>query len=307
MAPPVSGNHPERRLASLARVLKLLRETEEFEQLVPNLLEALQKELHYTLLWLGLYDRQKHHVVSQGFIASQPHRLLKSTFALEAGDLMEQVLMQQRPLLVNDLRQESRIGAWNELAAELSVQGALLFPIRRRDVCYGMFLFGSPQWGQPINASDRTFISTTSSTLADLLCQREKVQQEQLRKNPGDSIFSLLAHLQGLTDSDAQLEAAAKAVFQLIEPDQVRIFWLNPEKFEFWERLSLSARRGSTSKRFAAASPGLTLPISEMRGVYQILNNQQLLVVGESQGSVMANVPKQFLQTVNAEAFLAAP
>lgn len=294
-------------MASLARVLKLLRETEEFEQLVPALLEALQKELHYTLLWLGLYDRPKHHVVSQGFIAPQPHRLLKSTFALDAGDLMEQVLMQQRPLLVNDLRQESRIGAWNELAAELNVQGALLFPIRRRDVCYGMFLFGSPQWGQPISASDRTFISTTSSTLADLLCQREQVQQEQLRKNPGDSIFGLLGHLQGLTDSDAQLEVAAKAIFQLIEPDQVRLFWLNPEKFEFWERLSLSARRGSSSKRFVAANPGLTLPISEIRGVYQVLNNQQLLVIGESQGSVMANVPKQFLQSVNAEALLAAP
>ena len=303
----MSGSNPERRLTALARILKLLRETDDFEQLVQTLLENLQEELHYTLLWLGLYERDQNQIVSQGYIAPQPHRLLKSTFTPMPGDLLEQVVIQQRPLIVNDLRVEARIGAWNELAEQFNIQGTLLFPVRRRDICYGMLLLGSSQWGQTLSTGDRTFFVTINSTLADVLYQREQVLQEQQRKNPGTSVISLINQLKDITDRDDQLEAISKTLFQFIEPDRVRVFWLNPAQFEFWERLTLLSQKTTGYKRFPFDKPGLKITSSDIRGVYHVLINQQLLVVGESQGSLINNVPERLLQILNARALMIAP
>ena len=307
MVSTISDSNPEKRLAALARALKLLRETDEFDRLIPALLESLKEEFHYTLLWFGLYDRSQHQVISQGYIAPSPHRLLQGKFTLAPGDLMEQVVIQQRPLIINDLRVESRIGAWNELAEQLGIQGALLFPVRRRDVCYGMMLLGSPHWGQPITTSDRTFLSTIGSTLADVLHTQAQAQQEQKRQHPGTAVVSLISQLKDLSDCDDQLETIAKAVFQFTEPDCIRIFWLDATQFEFWERLTLHAKKTKGYQRFSPEQPGLKLSASDLGGVYPLLNSQQLLVVGESQGALMANIPERFMQVLNARALMVAP
>ena len=306
MVSTLPNPNPERRLAALARILKLLRETEDFDRLVSSLLENLKEELHYSLLWFGLYERIQHQVVSQGFIAPKPHRSLKSTFSLSPGDLMEQVVIQQRPLIINDLRVEPRIAVWNEMAEQFAIQGALIFPVRRRDVCYGLLIMGSDQWGQTITNSDRTFISTICSALADVLHKREQTLQTQQRKDPGVAIASLIDQLQTVDDKDTQLTTIAQSVFQFIAPDRVRIFWLDPVEFAFWERLTIRTRQ-KTPKRYTADAPGLTMPVTEVRGVYQVLNKQQPLVVGEAQSSNAATVPDRFMQLLKANALMVAP
>ncbi|MEO0986336.1 MAG: GAF domain-containing protein [Cyanobacteria bacterium J06639_14] len=304
----ISGSDPDKRLSALARILKLLRESEKFDQVVSDLLENLKEELDYAVLWLGLYDHVQHHIVSQGYIAPQPHRLLKKNFTLTPGDLMEQVVIQQRPLRVNDLREESRIGSWRELADDLGIQGTLLFPIRRRDTCHGVLLLGSLQWGQTLDASDRTFISAVSSALADVLHQREQDQLAQQRKDPGSLVCNLVNRLNDTADCDDQLEAIARALLEFIEPDRVRIFWLIPTPLEFWERLTLYAKKKIKGpQRFTADQPGIALGPSDVRGVYQVLNNRQLLVVGESQGALIASMPDRFMQLLEARALMVAP
>lgn len=307
MVSTLPNPNPERRLAALARILKLLRETEDLDRLISSLLENLKEELHYSLLWFGLYERVQHQIVSQGFIAPKPHRSLKSTFSLAPGDLMEQVVIQQRPLIISDLRVESRIAAWNEMADQFGIQGALIFPVRRRDVCYGLLIMGSEQWGQTISNSDRTFISTTCSALADVLHKREQALQTQQRKDPGVALASLITQLQTIEDRDTQLTAVAQSIFQFVNPDRVRIFWLNPTQFEFWERLTIRARQSKTTKSYSQDKPGLQIPVSEVRGVYQVLSKQQPLVVGEAQSSNAANVPDRFMQLLKASALMVAP
>ncbi len=307
MVSTLPSPNPERRLAALARILKLLRETEDLDRLVSSLLDNLKEELNYSLLWFGLYERVQHQVVSQGFLAPKPHRSLKSTFTLAPGDLMEQVVIQQRPLIINDLRIEPRIAAWNEMAQQLSIQGALIFPVRHRDICYGLLIMGSDHWGQGISNSDRTFISTICSALADVLHKREQTLQTKQRKDPGVALASLIDQLQTIDDRDAQLIKIAQSIAGFVQPDRVRIFWLEPDKFEFWERLTLRTKQARVPKCHTVDAPGLTMPVSEIRGVYQLLGKQQLLVVGEAQSANTAAVPDRFLQLLKANALLVAP
>jgi GAF domain-containing protein len=307
MVSTLPSPNPERRLAALARILKRLRETEDWDQLVSSLLENLQEELHYAVLWFGVYERVQHQVTSQGYVAPHPHRLLKGNFTLSPGDLMEQVVIQQRPLMINDLRVESRIAAWKDIADEFGIQGTLIFPIRRRDVCYGLLVMGSTQWGQTINHSDRTFISTVCSAFAEVLHKREQALKTQQRKDPGIAVFSLIDELKRIRDRDAQLATIARSLFQFIEPDRVRIFWLDPVAFSFWERLTVQSRQAKSIKAYTHNSPGLTISASEIRGVYQVLNNQQPLVVGEAHSSHTAGVPDRFMQVLKATALMVAP
>lgn len=307
MVSTLPNPNPERRLVALARILKLLRETEDLDSLISSLLENLKEELDYSLLWFGLYERVRHQVISQGYLAPKPHRLLKSNFTLSPGDLIEQVVIQQRPLIINDLRVESRIAAWNELAEQFNIQGALVFPVRRRDVCYGVLLMGQSQWGQTITNSDRTFISTICSALADVLHKREQTLQTQQRKDPGIAVASLIDQLRTISDRDDQLAVIAQSLFQFIEPNRIRIFWLDPLKLEFWERLTLQSRQAKAPKRHTLESPGLQISASEIRGVYQVLNNRQPLIVGEAQSSHTTSVPDRFMQVLKASALMAAP
>ncbi len=307
MVSTLPSPNPERRLAALARILKLLRETEDFDYLVTSLLKNLKEELPYEVFWFGTYERIKHQIISQGYLAPKPHRLLKSSFGLSPGDLMEQVVIQQRPLIVNDLRGEARIATWNAWAESEGIQGALIFPIRRRDVCYGLLLMGSTQWGQVVNNSDRTFISTICSAFADVLYKHEQALQTQLRKDPGIAVFSLIDQLRTIRDRDEQLVTVARSIFQFVEPDRVRVFWLDPIRFLFWERLTVQSRQAKTIKRYTADQPGLTMNASEIRGVYQVLNSQQPLVIGEAHSSHLKGVPDRFLHMLKANALMVAP
>ena len=307
MVAMISGADPDKRLNALARILKLLREAEDLDQLIPDLLENLKQELGYAVLWLGLYDRAKHFIVSQGYIAPQPHRLLKKNFPLAPGDLIEQVVVQQRALRINDLREEPRIGSWKELADDLGIQGTLLFPVRRRETCYGIFLFGSLQWGQTPANSDRTFISTVSSALAGVLHQQKQAQLAQQRQDPGVLVRQLISHLKDTADCDNQLEAIVRSLTQFIEPDRVRIFWLTPTPLEFWERLTLHCQKKKGAQRFNPNQPGIALGASDVRGVYQVLKNRQLLVIGESEGALIASLPDRFMKLLDARALMIAP
>jgi GAF domain-containing protein len=270
-------------------------------------LENLQEELHYPLFWLGKYDRIQHQIASQGHLSPVNHRLLTSTFALSSGDLLEQVVIQQRPLIVNDLRIESRMDKWTDLAEQGNIQGALLFPVRRRDVCYSVLMMGTTQWGQPISAGDRTFISTICSALADVLHKQEQVAHIQKQKDPGIAITSLIQQLQGVSDRESQLATLTQAIMQFIEADRVRIFWLNPTQFEFWERLSINSKKSRKPKHFSEDKASIRISATELRGVYQSLNHQQLLVVGEAQSAINATVPNKFMKLLGAEACLVAP
>lgn len=307
MASPTSDSHPERRLAAIARILKSVRETDEFERLVSTLLKHLQDEFHYTVLWLGLYDRNQQSLVNQGFIAPHSHRLLESSFSLTAGDLMEQVLVQQRPLFVNELRLESRIGDWRHVAETFALQGALLLPIRRRHTCYGLLFMGTPQWGQTFTASDRSFLSIMGGTLAEVLHEQEHAQQVEASKDPGSAILELINQLQPAGDCDEQLELVARALFQFIEPSRVRIFWLDASQFEFWERLTLSSDKPSGYRHFTQKTSNQRLSPDDFGNGYQVLTNQQLLVVDKAQSSLMAVLPERLLQTLQAQALMLAP
>ncbi|MDA0867580.1 MAG: GAF domain-containing protein, partial [Cyanobacteria bacterium] len=267
MGSPKSDPNPERRLIALARVLKVLREADDPAAMIELTLEHLKAELNYSLLWLGTYDRDSHRVTSRHHLPPQKDRLLNATFGLSPGDLVEQVVIQQRPLIVNDLQVEPRAGDWSLLAERLQIRGALLFPMRYREACHGLVLLGSPHWGQSPSQSERTYLSAVLSALADSLHHYEQAQQQQTQKRPEVPIFNLVNQVDDQVDLDDQLETVLAETQRFTGADRVRLLWFAPQTFTFWERLAAQSGRGR-SKRVTADTTTLTIPADTIRNAY---------------------------------------
>ncbi|MEO1296997.1 MAG: GAF domain-containing protein, partial [Cyanobacteria bacterium J06636_16] len=143
--------------------------------------------------------------------------------------------------------------------------------------------------------------------LVDAEHQPEQERLARLRKDPGGLVCQLINRLKDTANCDDQLEAIARALMQFIEPDRIRIFWLTPTPLEFWERLTMRTQKKKGAQRFNPNQPGIAMGASDVRGVYQVLKNRQLLVVGESEGALLASMPDRFMKLLDARALMLAP
>ena len=94
---PIAKDFSEE-ITTLDRVLQVLREEENVEVLTDTILNYLQSEFNYQLIWIGLYDRLDHRILGKGGITPDGETsFLKHKFILNPGDLLEQVVIQLRP------------------------------------------------------------------------------------------------------------------------------------------------------------------------------------------------------------------
>lgn len=292
-------------MVAIGRILQTLRETEALDELVAETLDFVNDEYSYPLLWIGFYDRINHRLQGKGYRCEQDLRRLRQTIPLLPGDLMEQVVIQQRPLAVPDLRAESRAGEWSKLAETLDIQGTLIFPIRRRDLCFGVMVLGSDRWGVSPSSAERATLSLVLGALAEALQDREQEHQRQTAKRPEQPLFKLLGQLGNLTTLDARLLAVVEETQRFVAPDRTNIYWFNPQDRYFWHRLG--NRYGSRESKQSTVNPSEPIVASDVKGFYQSLSGGQLVVIGEAQSSLAASLTGRLMDVVRARSLMAAP
>lgn len=306
MGQPKAPPTHEKRMAALGRILQTLREEEQAEKLASLVLDYVAAEFQYSLLWIGLYDRINHKLIAVGATSPKPNRFLKQTITLQPGDLLEQVVIQQRLALVPDLRAETRAGEWAKTAEALEIQGAMLLPIRYQNTCFGVMLLGSPRWGNSASTGERAQLSIVLGTYAEALHQFEIERQRQQIKRPDRPLFSLLERLDTLEGLDERLEAVISETHSFVAPSRTSVYWFHPEEYCFWLRIS-NRHRGRSATPYAASDADSRLRVEEIRGVYQMLSNRNLVVIGDAEGSLTTNVSGRLMDKLGARSLLAAP
>jgi hypothetical protein len=129
----------ENQFVALGRVLQTMREEENVDVLIETTLNYLASEFDYRLIWIGLYDRLDHRLFGKGGVTpTGDTKFLKSKFTLSPGDLLEQVVIQQRSVGVPNLSEEVRAGEWRRAAQQFGIQGAFFYPLRCKDRCFGV-------------------------------------------------------------------------------------------------------------------------------------------------------------------------
>lgn len=293
------------KLVALGRTLQTLREEENADVLIETTLDYLTQEFNYRLIWIGLYDHLEHRLCGKGGITpTGDTTFLKQWFNLNPGDLLEQVVIQQRPIGVPDLRQEIRAGEWRRAAQEFCIQGTLLFPLRCKDRCFGVALLGSQLWGVSPRPAEKAQLSLLLGGLASALYQMELEWQRSSLKNPDRPLFQLLDELMQVPTVEQRLEAVVKMTQQFIAPTKTNLYWYFPEGRYFWQRLGnrQSVLRIGNSRNSA---PGLT--VAEVSDFYQALVSGQLVAIGAGRSLLKSSSTERLLGRLRARSLLAAP
>jgi len=303
-------HHPpphERRLVALGRILQSLREGGPPEQLVQLVLEHVKTEFEYSILWVGRYDRSNHQMLLQGCVVPDDARVFKPKLPLSPGDLMEQALIEQRPLIVVDLRQEPSAGEWTAIAQSLNIQSAILYPVRRKNSCIGLMVLGSERWGITPSAEERAHLSVLLGTLAEAWHQYDMEWQRQQQQHPDRVLETLLQRLVHMEHLDERLAAVVQDTHQLIQASRSRVYWFEPKTNHFWPRVQYPQPLKSSRSGEVGPQTSITIPVQEARSFYQTLCSDQLVVVGEAHSSLKAGLMAPLMGQMKAQSLIAAP
>ena len=296
----------DKQLVALGRVLQTMREEENVDVLIEMTINYIQNEFEYQVIWMALYDRLEHRLLGKGGRTSEgDNPILKQKIILNPGDIMEQVVIQQKAVGVPDLREETRAGEWRKIAQKLNIQGTIVFPIRYKDRCFGVALLGSHLWGVSPKSDEKARLSIILGGLGAALFQIEMAWQRQLIKRPHEPLISLLGQVRHADSLDKCLEAVVEETHQFIKPNRTNIYWFEREKRYFWRRLGNRAKAiGLTDTNVQSAS-GIT--VADVSGFYQALISEQIVSIGEAHSSLKADITGKLMNLIRARSLLAAP
>lgn len=296
----------EQRLVSLGRVLQVLREESDLDSLVETTLTYFKSSFNYELVWVGFYDRIDHRLLGKGgrLPEGEESPFLKQRFALSSGDLLEQVVIQQRLVTIADLRQEVRAGEWRKLARKSAIQGTMMFPICYRDRCFGVAILGSRLWGNFPGTDERAEISIVLGSLAAVLETAEADWQREQIKRPEKPLLTLLSQLRLLPNLGQRLEAIVEESHRFIAPSRTSVYWFERQQRYFWRRVT-NAKPNSRALEENQPASGIT--VQEMSSFYQALSSDQVVSIGEALSSLKADMTSRMMQHIRARSLMAAP
>ena len=295
----------EQPIMTLGRVLQTLQDEDNVDVLIETILNYLKTEFNYSLIWISLYDRLDHRLIGKGGVTpTEDNWLIKQRFVLSPGDLLEQLVIQMRPLVVPDLRSETRAGGWQKAAQAFNIQGSILFPMRYKDRCFGVVLLGSTEWGISPSSTEKELISMVLGTLAASLFQIETTWMYQQTKRPDQPFLKLLTQFRTLNTLDRCLEVAVEITHEFIEPTRTNVYWYYREGRYFWRRASNQQKLPSVSLMKQSAS-GVT--VQDLGEFYQALIADHLVSIGESYSSLRADTTERLMEKIRARSLLAVP
>ncbi|MGG6263490.1 GAF domain-containing protein [Leptolyngbya sp. AN03gr2] len=289
----------EQQLIALGRVLQRLREGD--TPAIECIYAYFTTCFGFDLVWIGLYDRSEHRLFGKGGkspIKDAP--LLKQRFLLTPGDVLEQVVIQQNPLTLPDLREEQRANEWRKFAEKANIQGTMIFPILLKDRCYGVAMLGSKLWANFPKPEEQALISIALGEFAATLELAEKEWKRQQIKPLDRPMLSMLSELRSLPNFDRRLDRVIDQTQAFVQPARTSVYWFERSRRYFWRRAT-----NQKGTRLIDDSSGLT--VQEMSGFYQALQADQVIAIGESMGMIKAEITVRVMEYIRARSLIAAP
>ncbi|MBV6627915.1 MAG: ATP-binding protein [Rivularia sp. (in: Bacteria)] len=298
----------EQQIFSLGRILQILREEDNAEVLIEKTISYIKEQFDYSLIWIALYDRLNHILFGKGGATpdiNYDNSYFQQRVVLSPGDLLEQVVIQQRPMGVADLRMETRAEGWQEIAAKFDIQGTIMLPIRHKDRCLGVLLLGSKRWGYLISSEAKAQLMIVVGELAAALFQLEIDLQNKQTKKPDEVLLRLLEKLRTLSTLEQRLESVVSETHKFIAPTRTNVYWFNPQERYFWRRISTQFfNLGKVSNQQKAKT---ALTVEDLSDFYYAMSANQLVWIGEGRSSLKSYSTKNLLKRLDARSLLIAP
>ncbi|MBD2493337.1 GAF domain-containing protein [Nostoc sp. FACHB-280] len=300
---PIAAEHT---IIALGRVLQTLREEDNVDVLIDTTIAYIKEQFDYNLVWIALYDLPKHTLIGKGGVAPDGDtKFLRKQVTLTPGGLLEQVVIEQRPLGVADLRLEPRAAEWQEIGKKFNIQGTIVLPIRYRDRFLGLLLFGSERWGYLLPGDAKARLLMVLGELGAVLYQQELNLQQQQTKHLDQPILHLLENLRTFNNIDQKLKAVVQTTHQFVAPSRTNIYWFERQGRYFWCRMSnqlANIGRNNSQQQLAA---GMT--VQDLSEFYYALSVNQIVLIGDERSSLKSHFTAKVLERLQVRSLLAAP
>ncbi|MEM9903413.1 MAG: GAF domain-containing protein [Cyanobacteria bacterium P01_D01_bin.44] len=309
MATPKSSGTYERHLATLGQLLQTIWEAEDLESIVSAVVSYISTDYDYSMIWVGAYDRFKHQLHTKGCHLASGEYFSRQQLILHPGDLMEQVVVQQRPITVPSLLEEPRAGEWGAIATKFKVKGAAVWPIRHLDTCYGVMVLGVEHWGLSPTVLERATLMTLTGAIGEAFYQRDLENQRQRVKQPTKPLFAILEQLEQAEDLETRLRSVVTETHAFVSPTRTNVYWFEKKERHFWHRVGNFKPQAGRRPKHEPVHQTNPVPIAadEVKGFYQMLLNGELVVLGEVASSLKTSLIGRLMSHLQAQALIAAP
>ena len=302
---PAGANPWDRQFVSLGRIMQFLRDEDSIDNLLTATLDYLRDSFDYKLIWIALYDAENHRLTGKGGITPAGElKFLKERFALNAGDLLDQVILQRKPVPIADLRLEKRSGEWQKVAQKFDIQGTLLWPIYHRDRSFGLVLLGSTIWNVTPRNEDRARLSVVLGALGSTLSRLDAEWHYQNSKRPDEPLLQILTKIRNIPTLNERLEEIVQETHSFVMPDHTNIYWFERSHQYFWRRLA-NRQAGPKGKQVVDNTAGIT--VQNAPSLYQALSKDQLVVVVDAKSMTRGEVSNRVMEQFGAVSIVIAP
>ncbi|MDF5709130.1 MAG: GAF domain-containing protein [Nostoc sp. S4] len=305
MGQPQKPIAAEQQILSLGRVLQSIREEDDVDVLIEIVISYLREQFDYKLIWIALYDRLNHVLFGKGGII--PHKdtsFLHQKFVITPGDLLEQVVIEQHPLGVADLRDEVRAAQWRNVAEKFQIQGTIIVPIRYKDRCLGLLLLGSERWGYLLTGEAKARLMMVLGELGAVLYQHEMHLQQKQTRRTDEPLLELLEKLRNVSNLNQRLEVAVQATHKFVSPNRTNVYWFEREGRYFWCRMSNQLVKIDFN---SSTQPAAGMTVQELSDFYYALSVNQIVSIGDARSSLKSHFTAKLLQRLKVRSLLAAP
>ncbi|MEA5514614.1 sensor histidine kinase [Nodularia sp. UHCC 0506] len=306
MGQPQKSLTDEQQIIALCSILQTLREEDDVDVLISSTISYIEKYFDYSLIWIALYDRVKHTLLGRGGVT--PNRdtsFLRQRVVLSPGDILEQVVIEQGPLGVVDLRKEARASTWQKFGIKFNIQGTIFWPIRHKDRFLGLLLLGSERWGYLLPGDSKTRLTIILGALGAVLYQKEIDSQQQQSKRPEKELLKLLENIRSLNNLDQRLKAVVEATHKFIFPSRTNIYWFERQGRYFWCRMS--NHLAHLGHNYGLHQPAAGMTVQELSELYYALSVNELVLIGDARSSLKSHFTVKLLQRLRVRSLLAAP
>ncbi|MFS8830339.1 GAF domain-containing protein, partial [Synechococcus sp. R8-2] len=306
-------------LVALQATLQQMREQSDANTLVQLTLEYVKAAFGAPLIWLAFYDYPNHQLVGQGGVTLlEDQTLLRAVHPLQPGEILEQVVIEQRPISLPDLSQEPRMGIWQREARRLGgIQGCFIYPFsaygplsrtavgRRR--CLGILMLGSQMWGVTTREEEKALLGILLGQLAASLQELENAWQQQTEKRLEDPLLRLGTAMRQVGSLQERVSLVRQELQSFLGAVHIQVYWHERSQGQFVPHGSVpKAVRDSGAEKVGAGPTGeVSLSLRELGDMYYTLADGQVVVGGT--GTTRSEVPPKLMQQLRAQAVLAAP
>ncbi|WP_103668642.1 GAF domain-containing protein [Pseudanabaena sp. BC1403] len=301
-----AGANPwDRQFVNLGRIMQFLRDEDSIDNLLMATLDYLRDNFEYKLLWIGLYDAENHRLTGKGGTTPAGEiKFLKERFNLNAGDLLDQVILQRKPVPIADLRQEKRSGEWQKLAQKFDIQGTLFWPIYHRDRSFGVVILGSSLWNVTPRNEERARLSVVLGALGSTLSRLDDDWHHHNTKRPDEPLLQILSKIRNVPALTERLEEIVQETHNFVMPDHTNIYWFEREHQYFWRRIA-NRQPGPKIKQAVDNTAGVT--VQNAPSLYQALSKDQVVVVVDAKSMTKGEVSNRVMEQFGAVSIIIAP